>query len=227
MKMTPGQLRKFSKERFEKQYPVLSLWQELSEHFYPQRSDFLRTHTIGAELTDSLASSQPLLIQRELANSLEAMLRDGVWFEIGIEGEPDHEGRMWLDWASKRLLMLINQRTANFRRATKELDNDYVTFGNGVMSIELNRLANGLLFRTWHMRDCAWWDDENGQVDGVLIVLGAPKIELDRAIYEPGDVPGMADRFAADDMEHDVDPRGRDRRGMLVDAGEAGTGGDD
>lgn len=168
MKMTPGQLRKFSKERFEKQYPVLSLWQELSEHFYPQRSDFLRTHTIGAELTDSLASSQPLLIQRELANSLEAMLRDGVWFEIGIEGEPDHEGRMWLDWASKRLLMLINQRTANFRRATKELDNDYVTFGNGVMSIELNRLANGLLFRTWHMRDCAWWDDENGQVDGVI-----------------------------------------------------------
>lgn len=168
MTMSPGMLRKFSRERFEKQYPVLSLWQELAENFYPERNDFLRTHYIGEELTDSLASSSPLLIRRELANSLEAMLRDGEWFEIGIEGEPDHEGRMWLEWATKRLFMLMNQRNANFRRATKELDNDYVTFGNGVMSIELNRQASGLLFRTWHMKDIAWWDDENGQVDGVV-----------------------------------------------------------
>jgi len=168
MTMSPGMLRKFSRERFEKQYPVLSLWQELAENFYPERNDFLRTHYIGEELTDSLASSTPLLIRRELANSLEAMLRDGEWFEIGIEGEADHEGKMWLEWATKRLMMLINQRNANFRRATKELDNDYVTFGNGVMSIELNRQASGLLFRTWHMKDIAWWDDENGQVDGVV-----------------------------------------------------------
>lgn len=168
MPMSPGMLRKFSRERFEKQYPVLSLWQELAENFYPERNDFLRTHYIGEELTDSLASSQPLLIRRELANSLEAMLRDGDWFTIGIEGEADHEGEMWLEWATKRLMMLMNQRNANFRRATKEMDNDYVTFGNGVMSIELNRQMSGLLFRTWHMKDTAWWDDENGQVDGVL-----------------------------------------------------------
>lgn len=168
MPMSPGMLRKFSRERFEKQYPVLSLWQELAENFYPERNDFLRTHYIGEELTDSLASSQPLLIRRELANSLEAMLRDGEWFSIGIEGEPDHEAKMWLEWATKRLMMLMNQRNANFRRATKELDNDYITFGNGVMSIELNRQASGLLFRTWHMKDIAWWDDENGQVDGVV-----------------------------------------------------------
>jgi hypothetical protein len=168
MTMSPGMLRKFSRERFEKQYPVLSLWQELAENFYPERNDFLRTHYIGEELTDSLASSQPLLIRRELANSLEAMLRDGEWFSIGIEDEPDHEGKMWLEWATKRLMMLMNQRNANFRRATKEMDNDYITFGNGVMSIELNRQASGLLFRTWHMKDMAWWDDENGQVDGVV-----------------------------------------------------------
>lgn len=166
--MSPGMLRKFSRERFEKQYPVLSLWQELAENFYPERNDFLRTHYVGEELTDSLASSEPLLIRRELGNSLEAMLRDGDWFEIGIEAEADHEGKMWLEWASKRLLMLMNQRNANFRRATKECDHDYVTFGNAIMSIELNRQASGLLFRTWHMKDMAWWDDENGQVDGFV-----------------------------------------------------------
>ena len=166
--LTPTLLRDFSRERFEKQVPVLSLWQELAENFYPERNDFLRTHFIGEELTDSLASSQPLLIRRELANSLEAMLRDGAWFKIGVETEPDHAGKMWLEWASERLLLMMNQRTANFRRATKESDNDYITFGNFVMSIEMNRKANGLLFRNWHLKDCCWWDDENGQVDGTV-----------------------------------------------------------
>lgn len=168
MAMKAAQLRDFSRERFEKQVPVLSLWQELAENFYPERNDFLRTHFIGEELTDSLASSQPLLIRRELANSLAAMLRDGKWFEMGIEGEPDHAGKMWLEWASDRLLMLINQRNANFRRATSESDNDYVTFGQFVMSVEMNRKANGLLFRNWHMKNCCWWDDDNGAVGGTV-----------------------------------------------------------
>lgn len=169
MAMTPQKLRDFAGRTFEKQVPVLSLWQELAEHFYPERNDFLREHFIGEELTDSLANSQPLLIRRELANSLEAMLRDGEWFEIGIEGgDPDHAGKMWLEWASKRLFMMMQHRPANFRRATKESDNDYITFGNFVMSVELNRQRSGLLFRNWHMKHCAWWDDENGQVAGVV-----------------------------------------------------------
>jgi hypothetical protein len=37
-KMNTNMLRKFGRERFEKQYPVLSLWQELAENFYPKRS---------------------------------------------------------------------------------------------------------------------------------------------------------------------------------------------
>ena len=167
-KMTPNMLRKFSRERFEKQYPVLSLWQELAENFYPERNDFLRTHFIGEELTDSLANSQPLLIRRELQNSLEAMLRDGEWFEIDIDGEADHQGKLWLEWATSRLRMLMDERISNFRRATKEADGDYVTFGNACMSIEPNRRMNGLLFRTWHMKDVCWWDNEQGQVDGVV-----------------------------------------------------------
>jgi hypothetical protein len=140
-------LRKFSGQRFEKQYPVLSLWQELAENFYPERNDFLRTHFIGEELTDSLASSQPLLIRRELANSLEAMLRDGEWFSIGIEDEPDHEGKMWLEWATKRLMMLMNQRNANFRRATKELDNDY----------GMTRMARSMVCSARKTSSCTKW----------------------------------------------------------------------
>lgn len=166
--MQPHALKQFSQERFKLQMPVLSLWQELAEQFYPERADFLRTHNVGAELSDNLSSSQPVLIRRELANSFEGMLRDGEWFKIGIEGEADHQGKLWLDWASKRTLMFFNQRSANFRRTTKEVDNDYVTFGDGVLTVELNQKYSGLLFRSWHMRDCAWWDNEQGQVGGVV-----------------------------------------------------------
>lgn len=169
MKMNPWRLKQFGQERFDQQMAVLSLWQELAEHFYPERAHFTRQHFIGAEMADNLASSQPLLIRRELANSLEGMLRDGEWFKIGIEGEPDTAGKQWLEWASKRMLTMFNQRPAGFRRATKEADNDYVTFGQAVMSIEMDRRRrNGLLFRTWEMSNCAWWDNEQGEVDGLV-----------------------------------------------------------
>ena len=152
----------------EKQWPMLSLWQTLSEHFYPERSDFTITRNVGQELSDSLVDSYPVLVRRDLGNSFSAMLRDGDWFKVTTDGEADHSGQMWLDWSSKRLRKLINRREANFIRATKEGDHDYATFGQCVISVEMNRKADGLLFRCWHLRDCAWFDDENGQVGGVV-----------------------------------------------------------
>ena len=152
----------------ETQWPMLSLWQTLSEHFYPERSDFTITRNVGQELSDSLVDSYPILVRRDLGNSFSSMLRDGDWFKIGIDGEPDHSGQMWLDWATTRLMRIIRQREANFVRATKEGDHDYATFGQCAISIEMNRRASGLLFRCWHLRDCAWFDDENGQVGGFV-----------------------------------------------------------
>ena len=146
---------------------MMSLWQTLSEHFYPERADFTITRNVGQELSDSLVDSYPVLVRRDLGNAFSAMLRDGDWFKVTIDGEPDHMGNMWLDWSTQRLRRLINQRRANFVRATKEGDHDYATFGQCCISVELNRKADGLLFRNWHLRDVAWFDDENGQVGGV------------------------------------------------------------
>jgi hypothetical protein len=146
---------------------MLSLYQTLSDHFYPERADFTVTRNIGNELSDLLVSSYPVLVRRDLANSLAAMLRDGDWFKVGIQGEEDYEGGAWLQWATGRLKKLMDDRAANFVRATKEGDHDYVTFGQCVISVELNKEKNGLLFRDWHLRDCAWAEDETGQVDCV------------------------------------------------------------
>jgi hypothetical protein len=148
--------------------PMMSLYQTLADHFYPERADFTVRRNVGIELSDLLVESYPVLVRRDLGDSLSAMMRDGDWFEIGVDGEPDQLGAMWLQWASKRLKTLFDDRKSNFVRATKEGDHDFITFGDCVISIELNRKADGLLFRCWHLRDCSWFDGEDGSVAGVI-----------------------------------------------------------
>ena len=168
MTLDVGQLKGLSSEIITQHQPMMTLYQTIADHFYPERADFTYTRNIGTELADLLVDSYPILVRRDLGDSLSAMLRDGDWFNMGVDGEPDQSGAMWLQWASKRLMKLFNNRTANFVRATKEGDHDYVTFGSAVISVEVNKKADGLLFRTWHLRDCSWFDDENGEVGGVV-----------------------------------------------------------
>jgi hypothetical protein len=169
MKLTVKQLKDLVSKQFERQAPMLNLWQTLAEHFYPERADFTYVRNQGAELADNLLNSYPLLMRRDLGNSLSSMLRDGDWFSVttGSHVDPGHAGQKWLDWASKKLRKIMYDRSANFVKATKQGDHDYVTFGQPVMSVERARNYNGLLYRTWHLKDCAWWEDETGEVCGV------------------------------------------------------------
>lgn len=148
----------------------MSLYQIIADQFYPERADFTVTRNVGQELADLLVDSYPILVRRDLGDSLSSMLRDGEWFEMGIMGkdDPDHEGKKWLEWATGRLRSLFNERRSNFVRATKEGDHDFITFGSTCISIELNKDKTGLLFRCWHLRDVSWWDGVDGQVEGTV-----------------------------------------------------------
>jgi len=147
---------------------MLPLYQTIADHFYPERADFTFTRNVGQELADSLVDSYPVLVRRDLGNSFHAMLRDGEWYNMGINGDPDHQGAAWLQESTGRLRQLMNDRKSNFVRATKEGDHDYATFGQAVISIEVSKTGDGLLYRCWHLRDVAWFDDESGQVAGVF-----------------------------------------------------------
>lgn len=169
MKLTVVQLCQLADRQFVLQAPMKSLWQILGDHFYPERADFTITRNVGQEFADNLMDSYPLLIRRDLGNSLSAMLREGDWFKMGVaDREPDYAGIDWLQTRTKTLRKIMYQRNAGFVRASKEGDHDFVTFGQCVKSVEVNRLHTGLLFRCWHLRDCAWFEDENGQVCGVV-----------------------------------------------------------
>jgi len=54
-------------------------------------------------------------------------------------------------------------RKAQFVRATKEGDYDFAAFGQCVLSREIDRREQTLLYRSWHLKDVAWAEKYNGQ----------------------------------------------------------------
>lgn len=164
------ELIKISDGLFAKRGNLLNLWQEQAEHFYPERADFTVKRFLGDGNETGLMTSTPVLARRELGNMISTVLRpDGIsWNNLTVEDEAtnlQHDNRAWLEWATKVQRKAMYDTIANFGRATKECDHDWVTFGQGVMSTEVNMAETALLYRTWHLRDCAWSDGYTGKTD--------------------------------------------------------------
>lgn len=152
---------------FNQRLALLSLWQEIADNFYPVRADFTTTRSLGTDFASNLSTSYPLIVQRELGNAFSAMLRprDQEWFGITVEHEEqlDGAGRQWLEWASGVQRRAMYDRKAQFVRATKEGDYDFAAFGQCVISREIDRREQALLYRCWHLRDVVWAEKYNGQ----------------------------------------------------------------
>lgn len=151
---------------------LISLWQEISDNFYPERADFTASRSLGTEFAAHLMTSYPILARRDLANSLGTMLRptSKEWMKITVRNAVNlsNDARRWLEFATKTQKKAMYDRRAMFVRATKEGDNDFATFGQTVISVERNRDNDGLIYRCWHLRDVAWAENVNGEVDTVF-----------------------------------------------------------
>jgi hypothetical protein len=159
---------------FSEKGSLNSLHQRIADHFYPERADFTTTRSLGDEFAAHLMTGWPVLMRRELANSIAAMLRPRgkKWFRARTDSETvnnDPEARAWLDWASDTQMRIMYARASQFMRATKEGDNDFITFGQAVISREMMPDQSGLLYRCWHLRDSAWCENEKQMVDTIHI----------------------------------------------------------
>jgi hypothetical protein len=156
---------------FSKRGTLMSLWQEQADHFYPERADFTVTRTLGEDFAEHLTTSYPLLVRRDLGNSLGTMMRPKSieWFHMRCAREEyeDQPAKEWLEWATGVQKRAMYDRRSLFTRASKEGDHDIAAFGQCVKTVELNKEANGLLYRCWHLRDTAWCENEEGQIDTV------------------------------------------------------------
>lgn len=159
---------------FSKRSGWISALQDVAEQFYPERADFT-TQRYGSSMFDTtgLMTSVPALIRRDLGNTLSAMLRPRgqEWFRIRTSDDDINEdpaAKKWLDWATDRQRKVIYDKRARFVRATKEGDHDFATFGQCVLSIDVNDERDGLLYRTWHLRDVAWMENASLEIDTVF-----------------------------------------------------------
>lgn len=156
---------------FSKRSALMSLWQEIADHFYPERADFTFSRHLGSEFVEHLMTSFPVLVRRDLGNAFTSMLRDKsrVWFHIRAtdEGREDTVARRWLEDKTMVQRRAMYDVQSGFVRSTKEADHDFAAFGQGVLGLRLNKNRNGLLYRNHHLRDVAWIENEEGKIDQV------------------------------------------------------------
>lgn len=155
---------------FADRLPLMSLWQEIGDHFYPERSHFTMTPLLGRDFAAHLTTSYPLLCRRDLGNSFGAMLRPKgkQWFSIkSAYDDDDDDARAWLERAAKIQRAAMYDKLSRFLRATKEGDHDFAAFGQCVLSVELSKDRSRLLYRCWHLRDVVWAEDAEGSIGTV------------------------------------------------------------
>ncbi len=165
------ELMKRGNKLFEAKAPFDSLCQEIAVNFYSARADFTTKIELGTEFASHQVDSYPELVRRDLANAFASMLRPSnqQWFQAHVDDdlEQDRSVRAYLEYMDKVTGRILYDPATNMRRTAAEADNDLAAFGNAVISIVDNRERNGIVMRAWHLRDCAWAEDEIGNISAL------------------------------------------------------------
>jgi len=232
--MDAKHLFELGEELLAKKAPLNSLHQEICDNFYPERATFTTTRSWGDDFAAMLTTSFPALCRRELGNDLGTMLRPKgkAWFhpKRRWEAKEGSDVSGWLEYFEKVQRKAMFDRRAQFSRATKEGDHDYAALGQLVLSIELNRDANGLLYRCWHLRDMAWQEDEEGGLGFIVRRWKPTAYELVRIFGDKLDlkIKACAEKTPFEEIEvrhlvvseslYDDNARGRPRWSIYWDA---------
>jgi hypothetical protein len=146
------------------------LFQAQAEIFYPERADFTMQYSDANERYDGLITSEPMMMRRDMAHNLGAMVRPRGkdWFKASAYPDSvmeDDDAKIWCEEATKTMRNIIYSPAANFTAAMAQSDHDYVTFGNAVIAHPYNSDQTGIIFSCLHLRDCAWSKNADGKTD--------------------------------------------------------------
>lgn len=170
--MTAKQLRELSDYLFTKKLGLLSLWQEIAENFYPERADFTAKRWLGEDYAGNLMTSYPLLCRRDLQDQIGTMLRNTnkPWFHNVIKGtkDTDHDAKRWLEWSTGVQRRAMYAPATLMTKACSQADGDFACFGQAAMTVRMNKNFDDLIYRTWHLRDMAWMEDEDGKLCAIF-----------------------------------------------------------
>lgn len=143
------------------------LWQDTADNFYPERATFTTTKIPGESFASNLYDSNPIIMRRDFGDWIGATIRPKgrPWFGFRARDEKVNARqrvKVFLTDRAETTRNLMYDDRSQFVPSMKEADHDYVTFGNSVMSVEDREDKQGLLYRCWHLGDCAWEDNPDG-----------------------------------------------------------------
>lgn len=159
---------RIAKGLFAKSAGWMSTAQEVCDNFYPERADYTRTLQYGADFSGDLMDSYPVMARAQLGDAIEAMLRQGKWFEVST-GDPDRDKHgktaRGLARLTDQLTSVVRDRRTQFMVATKEADHDWVTCGNPVLTVEASMDRSHQIVKAHHPRDVVWMVNADRKAD--------------------------------------------------------------
>lgn len=169
--MNSKQLRDVADRLSNKRSQFTLLCQEIAENFYVERADFTVRRQMGDEYASNLMTSYPLQCRRDLGDQVGSILRPTAkdWFHVNVidANQEDNDAKRWLEYASGVQRRAMYDRKSQFEKAASQADHDFATFGQAIVSIRLNRELDRLMYRTWHLRDVVWQENDDGVINFV------------------------------------------------------------
>lgn len=168
---------------FVKKGDLDSFWQSVAENFYPERADFTLKRSLGEDVASGLYASEPIIARRDFSNYLGSAIRPKgrVWWKPKPRDEEIASRSDVQSYLERRGMATFNRMKdwrSNFIKSATAAEHDYATFGNAVRSIEERPDRLGLRYRTWHLRDCAWRENYDGEVDTMFRKVVLPVHQL-------------------------------------------------
>lgn len=149
------------------------LCQEIAWQLCPDLASFTQEMILGRDFAIDRMDSYPEQMSRELTNQLSAMLRpnDRPWFKtttLDPQIDAVEENARYLEYVTKTIQRGIYDPRSKFIRATKQADRFYTNFGQAVVSCEeAPGTRDHLFFRSYHIKDCVWMDNDLGEIDNL------------------------------------------------------------
>ncbi len=146
-----------------------TFWQGVADLHMPEQADFTQQRD-DDDFASELYDSTPVQFRRDFGNWIGAVLRPKgrEWFRGRIRDDATNDKmdvKQFLQAQDKQHRNLLYDDQSGFIQQMSKADHDYVTFGNSVTFIDKRMDGSGFVFRTLHLRDCAWMDNQDGQVD--------------------------------------------------------------
>lgn len=157
---------------FKAKESIDSLHQEIAEFFYCERANFTTEIVYGEEFASHLTDFYPTLVRRELGDQIGSMVRPGdrEWFKASTSNKDvsrDDSAREFMEFMTATNRAILYSRDSGFRRAAKEGEHDFATFGMNWTQVSYSKKRDNLLFRTHHPKNCAGQEGPDGQVNHV------------------------------------------------------------